>query len=139
MISYIRKPKNPNPQPPLPTTATPPPTTYFSTLPHSKIITTERHRINHYYGLDCTIRSRPSRGQGHRIQHPQLYRLCTGGLLSGDLLRALLDIQGSTTPAIYTGHLDNWVRDPQTIKHAIPSPTATTLPSPHVPPPPPQP
>ena len=98
-------------QPP-PTIAAPLPTLHFSTLPHSELISTERRSINHHYGLDCTIRSRQSRGQGHRIQHPQLYRLCTGGLLSGDLLRALLDLQSSTTPTIYTGHLDNWVRDP---------------------------
>jgi hypothetical protein len=78
----------------------------------SEQIISERRIINHHYGLDCTIRSCHNLGQGHRIQHPQLYRLCTGGLISGNRLRALLDLQGSTTPTIYTGHLDNWGRDP---------------------------
>ena len=72
----------------------------------------ERRHIDRTFGLDCTIRTRHSLGQGHRILHPQLYRLCSGGLLSGDLLRALLELHSTPTPAIYAGHLDNWVRDP---------------------------
>ena len=72
----------------------------------------ERRHIDRAYGLDCTIRTRHSRGQGHRILHPQLYRLRSGGLLSGDLQRALLELHSTPTPAIYAGHLDNWVRDP---------------------------
>jgi hypothetical protein len=72
----------------------------------------ERNHIDRAYGLDCTIHTRQSLDRGHRIQHPQMYRLCTGGLLSGDLLRALLELQSAPTPAIFAGHLDNWVRDP---------------------------
>ena len=72
----------------------------------------ERRHIDRTFGLDCTIRTRHSLGQGHRILHPQLYRLCSGGQLSGDLLRALLELHSTPTPAIYAGHLDNWVRDP---------------------------
>ena len=30
----------------------------------------ERNRIDRTYGLDCTIRTRQSLGQGHRIHHP---------------------------------------------------------------------
>ena len=67
----------------------------------------ERNHIDRAYGLDCTIQTRQSLDRGHRIQHPQMYRLCTGGLLSGDLLRALMELQSAPTPAIFAGHLDN--------------------------------
>jgi hypothetical protein len=72
----------------------------------------EQHHIDRAFRLDCTIRIRQGLGHGHRIQHPQLYRLCSGGLFSGVLLRALLELHCASTPAIYAGHLDNWVRDP---------------------------
>ena len=61
----------------------------------------KRRQIDRAFGLDCTIRTRHILGQGHRILHPQLYRLCSGGLLSGDLLRALLELHSTPSPAIY--------------------------------------
>ena len=41
-----------------------------------------------------------------------MYRLCTGGLLTGDLLHALLQLQTLECPSICTRHLDSYVRDP---------------------------
>ena len=38
----------------------------------------ERRRIDRAFGLDCTIRTRQCLGRDHRIQHPQMYRLCSG-------------------------------------------------------------
>ena len=41
-----------------------------------------------------------------------MYRLCTGGLLTGDLLHALLHHQTTECPSICTRHINNYVRDP---------------------------
>ena len=100
------------PIPKAPATNQPPAPALSSIAELSNATQVERNQIDRAYGLDCTIRTRQSLGRGHRIQHPQMYRLCTGGLLSGDLLRAHLELHSAPTPAIFSGHLDNWVRDP---------------------------
>jgi len=72
----------------------------------------ERHTIDRLYGLECGIQSNCHIGNEHRFSHPQLYRLCTGGLLTGDIIHAILDIHNNMRPKMCFKHLDNYVRDP---------------------------
>ena len=72
----------------------------------------ERHTIDRLYGLECGIQSNCHIGNEHRFSHPQLYRLCTGGLLTGDIIHAILDIHNNMRPKVCFKHLDNYVRDP---------------------------
>ena len=74
-------------------------------------IASERHEVDRNYGLECTINQPYRQTQQHRLQHPTMYRLCTGGLLTGDLLHALLHHQTADSP-ICTRHIDSYVRDP---------------------------
>ena len=106
-------PKDTQPSPPPKQRAPSVPAPYLSTSDTiSEAAQAEKAYMDRSYGLDCTIWTRQNLGHGHRIQHPQLYRLCSGGLLSRDLLRALLELNGTSTPTIYTSHIGNWVRDP---------------------------
>ena len=72
----------------------------------------ERHTIDRLYGLERGIHSNCHIGNDHRFSHPQLYRLCTGGLLTGDIIHAILDIHNNMRPKVCFRHLDNYVRDP---------------------------
>jgi hypothetical protein len=72
----------------------------------------ERRTIDRLYGLECGIQSNSHIGADHRFSHPQLYRLCTGGLLTGDIIHAVLDIQNTMRSRVCFRHMDNYVRDP---------------------------
>ena len=54
-----------------------------STQPISTQVAQERRNIDKHYGLDCTLNQLYRRIQQHRLQHLEMYRLCTGGLLTG--------------------------------------------------------
>ena len=74
----------------------------------------ERRAIDRTYGLECSIQSTRNISTDHRLNHPQLYRLCTGGLLTGDIIHAIMDIQNTMRPNVCFKHMDNYVRDPLT-------------------------
>ena len=104
-----------------PTTATPNPTVQPIRPSHLQLGTNsevtqqlldERRTIDRTYGLDCSIQSTRNISTDHRFHHPQLYRLCTGGLLTGDIIHAIMDIQNTMRPNVCFKHMDNYVRDP---------------------------
>ena len=104
-----------------PTTTTPNPTVQPIRPSHLQLGTNsevtlqqldERQTIDRTYGLDCSIQSNRNISIDHRLHHPQLYRLCTGGLLTGDIIHAIMDIQNTMRPNVCFKHMDNYVRDP---------------------------
>ena len=65
----------------------------------------ERLLVDRTFGRDCPIKSTRYYSYDRRITHPQLCRLCNGGLLSGDLIRTIMDIQNQTCPIMCFHHI----------------------------------
>ena len=110
-VDYVDLTSTPDSAPtaPVPTPAvqptSPPPLHLGTNNEITQQILDERRTIDRIYGLDCSIQSTRNLSNEHRLMHPQLYRLSSGGLLTGDIIHAILDIQNNMRPNVCFKHM----------------------------------